>query len=145
MPYQFAGHCRCGGSQVEFHSQHPLNQLGPRACDCDFCTERKLHWLSDPAGKLFVHFEQHYVIQQQGSGQAQFLTCAGCGTVVAVTFPFQPQRLGALNSDVLDEKAQLQHSALVSPKQLNPEEKKPRWQKAWMAISIEGEPAEAYR
>ena len=136
MTHQFEGTCQCQSSQVKVTLPHPLRCYAPRACDCDYCTSKQIHWLSDPAGKLELSSRIPFTTQQQGSEQATFMQCGQCGDVLAVCFESAHGKLGAVNTQVLLEKQQLKSALTVSPKNLSAERKAKRWSKVWMPTSV---------
>lgn len=133
------GQCLCGQTQITLRLTNALSEYSPRACDCDFCTERKIHYLSDAKGALYIHFSAPYAVLKQGSNQAEFLTCSGCGMVIAATLRDGNQVRGALNAHVLEAHEHLLPPVVVSPKQLSAEEKRQRWSEVWMPVKIEGQ------
>ena len=143
--YRYQGHCECGTVRFQLSLPEPLPQYDPRACDCDFCQQRRAQYLSDINGQLEINSAPAMKVLTQGSGQANFLCCSHCDELIAVSCSFniddQYLSKGTLN---LSEQQQrrLQPSSScrtakpVSPKTLSAEEKLLRWQSVWMPISI---------
>lgn len=132
----FRGACSCRAVTVELGLPKTLENYKPRACDCDFCTERGISYLSDPLGSLKITSGQTLTSQTQGSEQAKFLTCPECRDVIAASIEIEGQPIGALNVCVVEDRELLQEAGTVSPKLLAPEQKVSRWQKVWLPIMI---------
>lgn len=130
------GQCSCGTASFTVSLPVDLPQLSPRACDCHFCASRKIAWLSHPKGKLAITSHKTLLRSQQGSEQADFLTCPTCHDVIAASITFQNQMLAAVNATLLLEKQRLAATAVVSPKTLSPDEKIQRWQQVWMPSTV---------
>lgn len=136
--HNYHGHCHCGDISLSITLPKLLEEYAPRRCDCDFCTSRQLTYLSEPAGQLVLSVDGDYLVRRQGSGQAQFITCSSCDTVVAVALEIPQGLIGALNSQTLAEREQLASPVTVSPKLLAPKEKAQRWQENWLPLIING-------
>lgn len=130
------GACSCAGVKVRIRLPDPIEQYSPRACDCDFCIARGIAYLSDPRGSLDIDCIEPIEIQRQGSNQADFLTCATCHTVIAVSVKLEGKLIGALNSSLLSHHQRLQSATQVSPKLLLPKDKLERWQSVWLKMTI---------
>jgi hypothetical protein len=132
------GGCHCGALRFEFSTAQALPAFVPRACDCDFCTRHRAAWVSDAAGSLRIEADgvrlQRY---RQGSGQAEFLLCAGCGVLVAVMARTGDGRLlGAANRNAFDGRDAFTDETSVSPQQLGPEAKLSRWTQLWTPVEF---------
>lgn len=131
------GGCHCGAVRWTFESRLPLSQFAPRACDCDFCTRHRAAWVSDPQGSLQIRGADHLRRYRQGSGQAEFLFCAGCGVLVGVACIGDDGMLrGALNRNSFDAREQLGTEVVASPQRLAPEEKLARWSQLWSPVVL---------
>jgi hypothetical protein len=130
------GQCSCGA--IQFHLELPasLNQYHPRACDCDFCVANNIQYLSDPKGTLFLSPSALQNFQRQGSGQAAFITCQNCKNIVAAISHFDDKIKGAVNAQLLAQKAELAEPQTVSPKYLSAEEKRERWLTLWLNVVV---------
>jgi hypothetical protein len=137
MNQSYHGSCQCGAVSFTLRLPNHLEQYSPRACDCDFCTERSISYLSDPDGTLTIRCTQPLIRLKQGSNQAEFLTCSGCQQVVAATINLIDEAKGAVNVNLLAEQDLLQPAEPISPKQLNPQEKLLRWQQLWLTLTIQ--------
>lgn len=134
--HRLIGGCACGAVAVEVGLGRELASYSPRACDCDFCCERGAAWLSDPAGslRLRANADQGFRIERQGSGQAEFLSCAACGTLLAVRWrDGDGHAYGAVNARTLVRRDEFASEQGASPKRLEAAEKTARWQALWFA------------
>jgi hypothetical protein len=133
------GGCHCGALRFEFATAQALPGFAPRACDCDYCTRHRAAWVSDATGLLRIGGDdarlQRY---RQGSGQAEFLFCAGCGVLVAVVARAADGRwMGAANRNAFDGRDAFAGETSVSPQQLGPEAKLSRWTQLWTPVEFE--------
>ena len=131
--FRHDGGCHCGAVRWTLETPLALAQFAPRACDCDFCMRHRAAWVSDATGALELRDTggqmQRY---RQGSGQAEFLFCGGCGVLVAVTCRDGNGMLrGAVNRNGFDERHLLGDDVVASPQQLAPEAKLARWSQLW--------------
>jgi len=128
-----AGGCHCGALRFGFATTQALADFSPRACDCDYCTRHRAAWVSDPAGLLRIGSGDAQLRRyRQGSGQAEFLFCAGCGVLVAVVAQSGDGRwLGAANRNAFEGRDAFAGDTSVSPQQLGPEAKLSRWTQLW--------------
>ena len=136
MSYRYSGACPCGRVSFTVTLPEPLDDYAPRACDCDFCVDRGISYLSDPRGLLEIGCDLPLKPLMQGSEQAQFLSCTHCGSVVAAVCTFKSGLKGAANAGFLNDGNQLQNSISVSPRLLNPIQKIERWEKLWSPVKI---------
>ncbi len=132
------GKCSCGLIKVKLSLPETLDQYSPRLCDCDFCTSKNISYLSHPDGELEIESTAALEIQQQGSNQANFITCNCCKSVIAASLQLENKLLGAVNSTLLVNFSLLQEPITVSPKTLGAKEKIDRWQTVWLNIKING-------
>ena len=139
---QYTGRCDCSFCPVVLTVESPLQQLTPRACDCDFCTAGNAAYLSHPQGCLALPPAEHMQRASQGSGQAAFWRCRQCKQIVAVTCEISGILKGTVNAHLLDAHHTLKPAVSVSPRLLSPDEKLARWNQVWMpVIHREGEHA----
>ena len=133
-----AGGCHCGALRFEFSTAQALAAFVPRACDCDFCTRHRAAWVSDAAGLLRIEADGTRLRDyRQGSGQAEFLSCADCGVLVAVMARTGDGRLlGAANRNAFDGRGAFTDETSASPQQLGPEAKLSRWTQLWTAVEL---------
>lgn len=134
--YQVTGTCRCGGVGVHLSLPSPIEQFQPRQCDCDFCMQRGVNYLSHPEGHLFIDNTQPLHIDQQGSKQAKFLSCTQCHDLIAVIIEDEQEIKGAFNVSLLNKTHHLASAITVSPKKLSATEKKARWRDIWFTVTL---------
>ena len=130
--FSYAGGCNCGNVRIELLLTDLLTNYIPRSCDCNFCTTRKIAYLSNPLGQLNVTSTSPLKTLKQGSYQASFQLCSSCADIVYVNYKLK----GALNVRMLDERALLPESQVVSPKRLSPQQKVTRWNNVWLSIVV---------
>lgn len=131
-----SGTCDCNQIELYVRLPEPLSSYSPRACDCDFCSENDLVFLSDPSGSLELLSTISLEHITQGSGQAEFLRCMNCEQIVAVTTEVDGVLIGSVNSDCLYDAELLSVATPVSIHSLSPKDKKARWDKTWMPVMI---------
>lgn len=132
----YYGKCACGNAEYSITLPQDLSCYTPRACDCDFCTSRKVEYLSDPAGRIEIRSVLPLQRLKQGSNQATFLSCPTCATILGVAYITDKVSVGAVNATCLVDKAALQPAISASPKQLTAEEKVARWLMLWSSLKI---------
>ncbi|MEO0424007.1 MAG: aldehyde-activating protein [Pseudomonadota bacterium] len=125
------GACACGRCTVRLALPSPLGEHTPRACDCDFCTARGVAYLSARDAQITLDSTGGWHRERQGSGQAEFLSCAHCGELLAVVAPFDDGWRGAVNARRLDDQHLLAEAQAVSPKLLDASTKRSRWGTLW--------------
>ena len=128
------GGCRCAALAIEATLTQLASAYTPRACDCSFCRERGAAWLSDSNGKLRLvqRDDADAVHSRQGSGQADFIACAHCGTLMMVACEMDGRLYAAVNAHVFPG-AQFAPEQPASPQHLSPEAKRERWRQLWFA------------
>ena len=126
------GSCRCGGVQLRLATS--LRTFTPRACDCPFCLQHGANWISDAHGSLVLTCDpEHVRYERQGSGQARFLLCDTCSTLVAVLYQDGDARYAAVNAACLTTRDSLLAPTPVSPSALSASDKASRWKQLWSA------------
>lgn len=130
------GACKCGKVQVTLKLPKPLSVYSPRKCDCGFCMQRGISYISDANGELHIYSDSELAALSQGSEQAKFLTCSHCHDVIAASIETADGVIGALNATLLEQAQQLMPVTVVSPQQLSAEDKLMRWQTVWQAIYV---------
>ena len=126
--------CQCGHITFKVDLPEDLSEYSPRQCDCDFCVPRKISYLSDPQGILFIDKKDFANTKMQGDKIAEFICCPKCDDVIAAIFKTKDEFKGAANANLLAEKYLLQDPITVSPKTLAKDEKIKRWQNLWMNV-----------
>ena len=134
--FEYKGQCDCGDINCRLTLPNTLSTFHPRQCDCDYCKARNLSYLSDPEGKVVIIHKGEISVEHQGSGQANFLHCLSCKTLIAVTVETENGIKGAINSGVLALANQLLTPLPVSPKLLSKDEKRERWQSLWLEVQL---------
>lgn len=127
------GHCSCGQSAYVLSLPRAPRHYQPRRCDCVFCTERSVQYLSDPEGSLSFKTTVEWRIETQGSNQAEFMLCPHCGDLMGVIHRGENDIRGAANVS-LASGAVFDASVTVSPKLLGPTEKASRWSAIWCRV-----------
>ncbi len=116
-----------------------LTTIIPRACDCDFCIENEVNYISDIDGKLIIKSRKELKSVTHGSKQAEFLCCPKCGDVIAAVFKFEEVYRGVVNGTLLDDFNKMQMPQAVSPQKLSAEDKLARWNEIWMPVEIKSD------
>ncbi|MEO0972096.1 MAG: aldehyde-activating protein [Pseudomonadota bacterium] len=132
----YAGGCTCGLSTLQVTLPEPLHHYTPRACDCDYCQALGAAYLSAPGARIDVRSERTLRRERQGSEQAEFLRCSGCGDLLAVIADFEGELRGAVNAQRLEGRAALAPSQPASPKLLDGGTKRERWQSLWGLAAV---------
>lgn len=132
--YQHAGQCECGAVNIEFTAPKDLSRYASRQCDCDYCSNRGIEYLSDPLGT--VAFISKVPLQQetQGSEQATFMLCSNCQSVLGVGYLSGDLSLGSVNATLLDKFELIKEHIVISPKRLDRYEKVRRWRELWSEL-----------
>lgn len=131
------GGCHCGALRWTLETSRALEAFTPRACDCDYCTRHRAAWVSDAQGSLHLRGAERMKRYRQGSGQADFVFCADCGVLVAVTCTSDDGRMrGAVNRNAFDQRHLLGAEVVASPQQLAPDAKLARWSQLWTPIEL---------
>lgn len=113
-----------------------IHQYCGRRCDCDFCVERDVVYLSDSSGSFAIQGVEHVEELQQGSNQAHFLACKHCQKVLCVVLKLPEHKfIGAINLNCLCVSEELEDEP-ASPKLLSATDKNKRWQTIWMPAQI---------
>jgi hypothetical protein len=138
--HKLSGGCHCGNLRLEMALSRAPDSYAPRVCDCDFCVKHAAAYISDPQGSLSLKVDDasRLARYRQGSGQAEFLLCTGCGVLAAVVYEEAGRRYGAANVRAFQGEP-FGAAQAVSPKQLGPDEKTSRWQTVWFPeVSLSG-------
>jgi hypothetical protein len=136
MTYQYTGNCRCAQVSFLLTLPNPLEHYQARACDCDFCTARRVAYLSDNKAWVSISGESALKSVRQGSEQAEFQLCSNCGDLVLVSYLFDTGLKGAVNAALLDSFSLMDKPVSVSPKKLSASEKLIRWEGVWLAVQL---------
>lgn len=135
MTDKYTGGCYCGNITFEMETTIELNSYSPRACDCNFCTKHSASYISDNNGKLTIYIENENNLNryQQGDEIADFLICKICGVLVGACYKDRECLYATLNSKAVDRNLGFAKDTVVSPKTLNSDRKKQRWQDFWFS------------
>ncbi len=80
----YDGQCHCGKVKASFDTQKPPQQLGVRACQCDFCRRHGARNISDPDGRAVIDASADDIVRYRFSLKtADFLICRHCGVYIA--------------------------------------------------------------
>lgn len=133
--HTLTGGCHCGNITIAMELRRLPKAYQPRACDCEFCRKHGAAYVADPEGDLRFKIKdmQRIVRYRQGSGQADFLLCGGCGVLVGVVYQDGDQLRGVVNVHAMDAHADWDAEQPASPKLLSAEEKAARWRTLWFA------------
>ncbi|HME37961.1 MAG TPA: hypothetical protein VKG63_03275 [Steroidobacteraceae bacterium] len=115
-------------------------EYGPRACDCDFCSELGAAYVSDPAGSLWIQIKDAGATARlrQGDRLIDCLVCRRCGVLVGALYQDGEQSFGVVNAWVVGKRETFGDSVPVSPKKLAADEKTARWRQLWFSrVSVE--------
>ena len=134
---RYSATCLCKSVMLDLSLPRGIDSYTPRKCDCDFCVERDLAYISGPEGRLKVSSIVPLNVLKQGSKQASFLQCSQCNQVVAVVYDFGQCLQGAVSASLFKEGFPLSEDQTVSPKLLSAEEKRARWERLWFSVEIE--------
>lgn len=133
--YKSIGGCHCSNITFEMEITQDPSSCNPRACDCDFCRKHGAAYISDSNGKLIVSVKNKSNLNKyrQGSGIAEFLSCKKCGVLIGACYEKEGQLYAAINSKAVDRSINFGQETVVSPKELNDNEKTQRWQDIWFS------------
>lgn len=103
------GRCHCGALAVSFETARAPADVPLRACGCTFCRRHGAVWTSDPAGGLEVRIGDAALVSRYvfGLGTSEFLLCRRCGVLVAAVAAIDGATYGAVNCNVLQDRAAL--------------------------------------
>jgi hypothetical protein len=94
------GCCHCGAVRVSYVSE---GAMAGRRRGCGFCRRHGSLYTSDPAGRLTIEAAAGSLIRYRfGQRTADFLLCAHCGVLVAVTAEIDGAMRGGVNLAVMD-------------------------------------------
>jgi len=134
------GSCHCGAIGIEYTTCQLPSSVVPRACDCSFCRKHGAAYVSDPSGALAISCADIHALTtyRQGSENARFLMCSGCGVLIAVCFDKGSSSFAAINALCLDRYEEFPAALCSSPQKLSAAEKTARWSTLWIpAVSFQ--------
>lgn len=94
--YQHPGACSCGAVNYLLHCDLDLDELAPRACQCEFCLPGGASYVSVPAGRLEVRVRDRRYLYAHvfGTFTADFMHCGLCNDLVYVSTEIDGRTLG---------------------------------------------------
>jgi hypothetical protein len=99
------GSCHCGAVEITYSTAKPLPL---RRCGCGFCRRHGSVYTTDPAGHLTVKAARQALGRYRfGHRTADFLLCAHCGVLVAVTAEIDGTLRGVVNLAVMEPRPDL--------------------------------------
>ena len=135
----YSANCQCGKVNINLALPHAIERYRPRVCDCEFCQQHRLSYISDKDGRLFIDSQVKLTPLKQGSEQAVFWQCPLCDDVVVVTAVLNGILKGAVNAQLFSWWLTLGSPIVVSPKRLPPGAKRDRWNASWLQVSFKSE------
>jgi hypothetical protein len=99
----YCGKCSCGEVAIQFSSPQKISNYKSRRCDCDYCMQRGIEYLSDPQSQITFISTRSLRHEKQGSEQATFLLCLNCHNVVGACYINKNICVGSLNSRLLEQ------------------------------------------
>ena len=101
--FQHPGGCACGAVTFLFHCNQALEELKPRACQCEFCRPRGASYVSAADGRLEVRVRdlRYLYAHSFGTFTADFMHCGRCNHLVYVTSEIDGQLRGLVLAQAL--------------------------------------------
>ena len=101
--YAHEGGCRCGALRIHYACNRSLEELAPRACQCEFCLPRNFSYISAPEGRLEVRVRDRRMLYAHvfGTGTAEFMHCAICNHAVYVRSEIEGRTYGLVVAQAL--------------------------------------------
>lgn len=132
------GRCHCENSQVVVETNFDFQRLSPRICDCDSCQSLDLPvaMVSDPSLSISVNQNlEELELRKNGSNQASFFHCKGCGQLLAVGADIHGELRGAVNA-FLFKNLHFADAIPIQPRLLSSSEKQARWDAIWGRLNV---------
>ncbi len=125
------GSCECKNIQITWHTVDYC--FVPRACQCEYCLEKKAAYVSKPNSRfeVVIHNPGLHKVVYHGSGNAGFHECINCDQVLFVTTDINGELYGALNAIHLTSKLGFATPVKMNVSDQSAGEKKERWEKNW--------------
>lgn len=125
------GYCPC--RNFELNWQTVDYSLIPRACQCDYCRNRSVSYVSKSGSgfSVHVHKPESYIVVRHGSGTAAFHECSFCDTVVFVSAEIDGQTYGAINSACIRNPHGFGTAVATDSNNQGLSEKTRRWRQNW--------------
>lgn len=85
--FQHPGGCACGAITYFLHCNQDLDELTPRACQCEFCLPRAASYVSAAGARLEVRVRdlRYLYAHVFGTYTADFMHCGRCNHLVYVS------------------------------------------------------------
>ena len=95
--------CDCGSFRIDWDTR--ISPIVARMCACDYCTETKGEFVSDPSSRVTFWLAQpsNQNIVTHGHGTALFYGCQNCGVII-VTSEIEGELYCVLNAKALNIK-----------------------------------------
>jgi hypothetical protein len=127
------GKCSCKNIEFNLKVSFSIESFSPRACDCNFCIQNNVTYISEAQGQADIKIKDPALIRlvKQGHELAHFLICKGCRSVICALYTESEKTFAAFNANLILNKDQLAKPLSISPKKLTAEEKVIRWKQLW--------------
>ncbi len=98
------GKCHCGNISFVLSWEPDPERIPVRACSCSFCAKHGGVWTSYPGGALRIAITEPALLSRYAFGTctAQFLVCARCGIVPAVTSSIDGRLYAVVNANTFE-------------------------------------------
>jgi len=126
------GSCKCKNLIIDWKIRDL--SLIPRACQCDYCRESKIQWVSKSGSNfsLTVRYSNKYQVDKNGTSLASFHKCLNCQEVVAISSTINNKNYGAINVQCLSQSNRFPCAKKVTPeKNLTGKSRQNMWQQNW--------------
>ena len=98
------GSCHCGRLSVTFATDHTVEELPLRACQCTFCRRHGGLTTSDPEGEIVLRVRGQLPRWYRfGTGATDFWVCPECGVYVGASVEVEGRRYAVVNVRALDD------------------------------------------
>lgn len=101
-----SGSCHCGKLKASFKTRKTPDDLGVRACQCEFCRRVGAVNISDSEGEVVIDAKAGDIVRYRFALRtADFLICKHCGVYVAAVTGANPHIRSTINVAGLRMKA----------------------------------------
>ena len=128
------GACPC--RNIELHWQLVDMSLVPRRCDCDYCSDLGVSWVSKSGTRLraTVHNPAYYKVTHHGTGMASFHECTHCQLPVFASASVDGEDYAVVNAACLANPRGFADPVPASFGHESLEERCKRWQRNWSSL-----------